>query len=192
MIFGHFGLALLFKAKFYRRSLILILICCYLPDILFYIFFGIQWTLTMPYSSVFNGLLKWILSITGTTITLVDYPLPLSHSIIIYFIFGIFFLLIYFMKKHSIAGLFYLGIIFIHLLFDFLLPDVTFGVPIVYPLYPFDPVLTHAFPYLFIDADIFWLIDLTIFLVGFFVILWAFSKKEGRTDFELSSEIKSC
>ncbi|MFX1293762.1 MAG: hypothetical protein ACFFD2_02715 [Promethearchaeota archaeon] len=176
MIFGHFGFALLVKAKFYKRSLILILICSYLPDLLFYILFGIQWTLVMSYSPVFNGLLRWILSISETSFSLTDDPSAPSHSIILYIIFISIILIYLVIRKKIVSGVIYGGVILSHILFDLILPDANRGKPIVYPFYPF--YSAHLELYI-LDATLFWLIDLSIFIVGFFLMLWAFSKKEG-------------
>lgn len=183
MIFGHLGIAFLLKSRFYKSSLILLIICCYIPDILFYIFFGIEWTIQMNYSSVYYGAIRWIVAISGSEFSLIKYPLPLSHSIIIYVIFISIFFIIYYYNKKSKVGLVYAAAIFIHLLCDYLLRDANIAAPIVYPLYPFDPSIYHFLPPDFIlDANIFWMIDLLIFMIGFFLVLRAFSKNEGRGD----------
>jgi len=182
MIFGHFGLALLLKAKFYNKSFFLLIIFCYLPDILYYLFFGIQWVLIIDYPPILTGALRPLLSMTGSSISFIDYPIPLSHSIALYLIFSFILLITLFIQKRSLGGLLFTGAIFTHLLADFLVPDATLGVPIVYPFYPFDPAITHALPYFLWDSTYFWLIDLSIFILGFFMGLWAFSKKSGRAD----------
>jgi hypothetical protein len=182
MIFGHIGFAFLLKSAFYKRSLVFLLICSFLPDIVFYILFGIQWTVTVPHSPLLNGLFQWILTMTKTDFSLIDNPLPLSHSIALWLIVIGIFLILWGARKKLVPALFFGGVILSHLLFDFLLPDANMGVPLVYPFYPFDPSLTHFLPYLYIDASVFWLIDLSIFILGLFALLWAFSNKEGRTE----------
>jgi len=182
MIFGHFGLAILLKAKYYNKSLIYLLFFCYLPDILFYIFFGIQWTLVTNYAPILTGLLRPLLSLTKTSLSFINKPLPLSHSIILYVLFAIILLVGFSARKRSIVGLVFVIALFSHLLFDILLPDATISIPIVYPFYPFDPSITDYIPFPIWDNAIFWLIDLAVFIFGFFVGLWAFSKKSGREE----------
>ncbi len=179
MIFGHLGIAFLFKSKFYNRSIIFLIICSYLPDILFYIFFGIQWTLLMPYNPIFNGVIRCILNVTGISISFIDDPSMPTHSLFLIILFLLLALFIALIYKHFKAILIYSGIILSHLLFDVLLPDANRGKPIVYPLYPIN---STPFELYILDSTIFWLIDLSIFILGFFIILWAFSVKEGRTD----------
>jgi hypothetical protein len=185
MIFGHLGLAMLLKAKYYSKSLIFLIIFCYLPDIVFYVFFGVQWTLITDYPPIWSGLLRPILSLTGTHLSFIDYPLPLSHSIILYVLFTFILLLGFSARKRSILGLIFTVALFSHLLFDILIPDATIGVPIVYPFYPFDPAITHYVPFLAWDNAVFWLIDLSVFIFGFFTVLWAFSKKSGQEELNL-------
>ncbi len=182
MIFGHLGLAFIFKAKFYKRSLILLIILSFLPDILFYILFGIQWTMVMSYNPIFNGLLKWILNLTGSSPTLVDFASAPSHSIILYVMFFSLIIVLLGLHKKLVSGLIYGGIIFSHLLFDLILPDANRW-NIVYPLYPFDQTPLNLYQ-VGINDTIFWLIDLSIFVLGFFLYLWAFSKNEGRVEFD--------
>jgi hypothetical protein len=183
MIFGHLGLAFIFKAKFYKRSLILLILFSFLPDILFYVFFGIQWTIVMTYNPMFNGLLRWILNLTGTPVILVDDPSAPSHSIIVYVLF--FSLILVLMtigsRKKVVAGLIYGAILFSHILFDLLLPDANRGKAIVYPLYPFNQTPLEFY---IMSDTLFWLIDLSIFVLGFFLYLWAFSKHEGRVEYD--------
>jgi hypothetical protein len=182
VIFGHLGLAFLFKAKFYSKSFMLLVVFCYLPDLFYYLFFGIQWVLVIDYPPILSGVLRPLLSITGFSLSFIDYPIPLSHSIALYLIFSSIFLLVFFIHKRSLGGLIFTGALFTHLLADFLLPDATIGVPIVYPFYPFDPSIAHALPYFIWDSSFFWLIDLSVFILGFFMGLWAFSKKGGQAD----------
>ena len=182
MIFGHLGLSLLFKAKFYNKSFLLLIIFSYLPDLLYYLFFGVQWVLVIDYPPFLSGVLRPLLSMTGTSISFIDYPIPLSHSIALYMIFASIFLFALFIHKRSLGGLIFTGALFIHLLADFLMPDATLAVPIVYPFYPFDPSIAHSLPYFMWDSSFFWLADLTILILGFFAGLWAFSKKSGRAD----------
>ena len=175
MIFGHLVIAFLLKSKFYKKSLLLFMIFCFLPDIIFYILFGMQYVVTMEYSTLNYGLLRWILSLAGTEISFVEFAQPLSHSLVLYAIFLEIFLVYFFTRKRIISGLVYSGAILSHLLCDFLMLDHYWG---VYLFYPFDPSLDHHLPYLGLDMysqnAVFWLIDLLIFLVGFFVLLWAF------------------
>ena len=178
MIFGHFGLAFLFKSKFYKKSsIIFLLICCYLPDILLVLFFGIEWVIRMPYPPILYGMIRNILTLGGDSYTFIDDPSMPSHSVIIFLIFISIFLIFFIGRKKLASGLVYGGAIFSHLLFDLLLPDTNRLKPIVYPLYPFD---SAPLEFYILDANLFWLIDLSIFILGFFVILWAFSRYEER------------
>lgn len=178
MIFGHFGIALMLKAKFYKRSLIYMLFFCFLPDIVFYILFFIQRSIIMPHPPYFNGLLQWILEITGIELSIEDNPLPFSHSMIIFSIFIMIALILTIPRKKLISGLIYSGAILSHFLFDFLLPDANIATPILYPLYPFNSTFFIE-PFL-IDNMVFWMVDLLVFIGGFFIILWAFSRNEER------------
>ncbi|HUY00738.1 MAG TPA: hypothetical protein VMV49_14350 [Candidatus Deferrimicrobium sp.] len=134
----------------------------------------------MPHSPLLNGLFQWILEMTNADFSLIDNSIPLSHSIALWLIFISIFLILLGTRKKLVAGLLFSGAILSHLLVDFLLPDANRGVPLVYPFYPFDPSLYHFLPYIYIDAMVFWLVDLSIFILGLFVLLWAFSKKEER------------
>lgn len=180
MIFGHLGLAFLFKAKFYNRSLLALVIFCYLPDLIYYILFGTQYILVMDYPPINFGVIRWLISITGSDITLIKNPVPLSHSVILYTIFIVVFVVLLIPRGHVKRVLFYGAIILVHLLFDFLLPDANMKVPLVYLFYPFDPSIANFLPYLYWDALVFWFLDFLIFIAGFFVLLWAFSKNVGR------------
>jgi membrane-bound metal-dependent hydrolase YbcI (DUF457 family) len=117
----------------------------------------------------------------GTSISFVEYPSSLSHSIALYALFIFIFVLGFSIKKRSIVGLVFVGAIFSHLLFDFLVPDPNLT-KLVYLLYPFDPSnINSLYRFPLSDAN-FWLIDLSVFILGIFIGLWAFSKKSGRAD----------
>lgn len=179
MIFGHIGLAFLLKSKFYKKSsLLFLLFCSFLPDILFLAFFGIEWVIRMPYPPIFYGMIRSILTLAGGSYTFIDDPSMPSHSIIIFIIFISIFLIFFIGRKKLVSGLVYGGAIFSHLLFDLLLPDANRAKPIVYPFYPFD---SAPLEFYILDVNLFWLIDLSIFVLGFFVILWAFSRHEEQS-----------
>ncbi|MHA1266235.1 MAG: hypothetical protein ACTSRS_13465 [Candidatus Helarchaeota archaeon] len=171
MIFGHLGIAFLLKSKFYKRSLILLIICCLLPDLLYYLLLGIQ----------------YLILLINPTLLIVQYVIPITHSVILYVIFILFYMIFSIPRNQVVSALIYGAAILSHLLFDFLLPDANMGVPLVYLLYPFDSSIFHFLPYISIDANLFWFLDLLVFIIGFFVILWAFSKYEGR-EYEIEEE----
>lgn len=184
MIFGHLGLALLLKSKFYKRSAIFLIICCFLPDIIYYTLFGINYVVVMDYPLINGGLLRWLISWSGAEFTFLDNPIPLSHSIALWLIGISIFITLFALKNRIVPALMYSGAILSHLLLDFLLPDAHVGFPLVYPWYPFDPALNHFLPYFFLDRSLFWLIDLLVLIAGFFAILWAFSKNEAQLEYE--------
>ncbi|MHA1131286.1 MAG: hypothetical protein ACTSQI_12760 [Candidatus Helarchaeota archaeon] len=135
----------------------------------------------MSYNPIFNGLLRWILNLTGSEVSFIDDSSAPSHSIIIYVLFFCMVMLLLIPRKKVISGLIYGGMLFSHILFDLILPDANRGKPIVYPFYPFSKTPLEFY---IMDSTLFWLIDLSVFILGFFILLWAFSKKEGRIEFE--------
>lgn len=184
MIFGHLGVAFLLKSKFYKRSLIILIPCCFIPDIIYFLFYGIQYIIVSNYPSIYNGLLGWILNLSGAEITITNIKsssMAFSHSIILYVIFLSFFLIYSFIHGRTSSRLIYVGAILGHLGLDILLLDHLYG---VFPLFPFEPTLEVFPPQFFLplfnfESAWFWIIDLSIFAAGFFVLLWAFSKYEG-------------
>ena len=180
MIFGHLGIAFLLKSKFYKRSLILLIILCYIPDIIFYV---ISWMLRYVSLPLYQfGLAHWLLSLFSTDTSWTKNLTPVSHSIILYVIFISLFLIYLLVHNRIKSGLIYGFAVFSHLLLDILFLDHYWGDRGVYLLFPFDsaslPVLLTS------DWLYFWFIDLGIFIIGFFTILWAFSKYEGRQELE--------
>ncbi|NVM53087.1 MAG: hypothetical protein HWN66_05245 [Candidatus Helarchaeota archaeon] len=184
MIFGHLGVAFFLKAKFYKRSLIILTIFSFLPDIIFYILFGTQ-NIMVNYPPISNGLLGWLISVFGSDFALIDFPLPMSHSIVLYVMFISLFLILAFSRNRIGSGLIYSGAILSHFLFDFLMPDANLKPErIIYPFYPFDPDLLHGISRIPLNDSLFWVIDLIVFIAGFFVVLWAFSRNEAKWDYE--------
>ena len=180
MIFGHLGIAFLLKSKFYKRSLILLIILCYIPDIIYYV---ISWMLRYVSLPLYQyGLAHWLLSLFSIDTTWTKNLIPVSHSFILYVIFISVFLIYLVIHNRARSGLIYGFAIISHLIVDIIMLDHYWG---VYLLYPFDPNPTHSLPFLmYSDSVFFWLIDLVIFIIGFFTILWAFSKHEGRQELE--------
>ncbi len=178
MIFGHLGIAFLLKSKFYKRSLLLLIFLCYIPDIIYYL---ISWSVQYVSIPTYQyGLVHWILSVVGVEYSFAKNLIPLSHSIILYAIFLSLFLIYFLFHKRARSGLVYSLAIVSHLLLDIVFLDHYWGVSL---LYPFDPNANQWAP-MYSESLYFWFIDLIIFIIGFFVILWAFSKYEGQQDLE--------
>lgn len=181
MIFGHLGIAFLLKSKFYKRSLILLVILCYIPDILYYFITWILQYVTLP--TYEYGLAHWILALFGAESSWAKNLIPLSHSFILYLIFTAFLLAYLLFHSRIKAGLIYTFAFLSHLVVDIFLLDHYWG---VYLFFPFDSDPTHSLPFfVYTDSTIFWLVDLALFIAGFFAILWAFSKYEGREELPL-------
>ena len=180
MIFGHLGIAFLLKSKFYKRSLILLIILCYIPDIIYYV---ISWLLRYVSLPLYQfGLAHWLLSLFSTDTSWTNNLIPVSHSVILYVIFISVFLIYLGFHNRVRSGLVYSLAIVSHLAVDivFLEDNIWWGVSL---LYPFDPN-ANSWALIYSNSPYFWFIYLIIFIVGFFTILWAFSKHEGRQEFE--------